>query len=279
MGHDMRSATKSITSLLTGIAIESGALGGVSERVFPRLAARYPTVGNPDPRKDAITVEHLLHMASGLACDDWISGSPGNENNMYPMRDWTRFFLDLPLFHTPGTSPQYCTAGVVTLGRVIAEATHRAIPDYSRDVLFAPVGIAQFRWSMFDDDRQTDTGGHLYLRPRDMAKIGQLVLQRGQWNGRQVVPASWIDRSTIQHVSLPGNQPYGYLWWVHTARIGARDVRYVAAQGNGGQMIMIVPEFDLVVVSTAGNFDLPSTNAPLGILENRILPAIDELAA
>ncbi|MEO8563216.1 MAG: serine hydrolase [bacterium] len=277
-GHDLRSATKSITSLLTGIAIEQGALSGVSERVFPRLAARYPTVTYPDVRKDDVTVEHLLHMSSGLACDDWTPGSPGNENNMYPTRDWIRFFLDLPVLVEPGVSVHYCTAGVVTLGRVVAEATNRTIPDFSRDVLFGPLGIAQFQWTLFDDGRQTDTGGHIYLRPRDMAKIGQLVLQRGQWNGRQIVPASWIDRSTTEHVLLPGFQPYGYLWWIHTIPYGAGQLRYIAAQGNGGQMIMIVPALDLVVVSTAGNYDDVKTNSPLRILENRIIPAVEDSA-
>ncbi|MEO6527622.1 MAG: serine hydrolase [Gemmatimonadaceae bacterium] len=278
VGHDLRSATKSLTSLLTGIAIDRGALRGVSEPVFPLLAVQYPVVGALDPRKGDVTVEHLLHMQSGLACDDWFSGSPGNERNMYPTRDWVRFFLDLPLIRPPGESTLYCTAGVVTLGRVVAEATNQPIPDFSRDALFAPLGIAQFRWSMFDDGRQTDTGGHIYLRPRDMAKIGQLVLQRGQWKGRQIVSASWIDRSTTEHVLLPGFQPYGYLWWIHTIAYGTRQLRYVAAQGNGGQMIMIVPELDLVVVSTAGNYDDDKTNSPLRILENRIIPAVEDSA-
>jgi CubicO group peptidase (beta-lactamase class C family) len=131
---------------------------------------------------------------------------------------------------------------------------------------------------MYDDGRQTDTGGHLYLRPRDMAKIGQLVLQRGVWNGRQIVSAGWIDRST----ATPGmlrSSPYGYLWWGASARHGAGEVRYVSARGNGGQTIMIVPQLDLVVVATAGNFDSDRGDVPLRLLENRIIPAVDVPAA
>ncbi|AXW61199.1 hypothetical protein CJO94_03795 [Ralstonia solanacearum] len=127
--------------------------------------------------RHGITLEHLLTMRSGLACDDRDPASPGQEDRMYQERDWVRYFLELPVAAPAGTVAHYCTGGVVALGRVVAEASKQPIPTFANAVLFGPLGISNARWADFDAHRQTDTGGHLALRPRDMAKIGQLVLQ------------------------------------------------------------------------------------------------------
>jgi CubicO group peptidase (beta-lactamase class C family) len=271
--HDMRSATKSITSLLVGITIDRGAISGVEEPVMLRLKEAYPSLRNPDPWKDGLTIEQLLLMRTGLACNDWDANSPGNEENMYPRRDWVRFFLDLPVAPFAASFSRYCTAGVVTLGRVVKEATQQPTEQFADEVLLGPLGIRNYCWATFDEGQQIDTGGHLHLRPRDMAKIGQLVLQRGSWHGQQLVSEAWIDQSTQSLTQLNEEQPYGYLWWVRRAPMNDTGVPYVAAEGNGGQYIFVVPSYDLVVVFTGSNYNNERENRPFYILESLILPA------
>jgi CubicO group peptidase (beta-lactamase class C family) len=274
--HDLRSTTKSITSLITGIAIDQGFVRGVSDPMLPYLAAAYPSHRNPDPAKQQITLEHLLTMRSGLDCDDSSFLSRGQEDKMYLRREWVQFFLDLPVAQAPGVSSRYGTSGVVALGRVLAAASARPFPQLAQEFLFGPLGIEHYRWSSFGDGRQTDTGGHLYLRPRDAAKIGQLVLQRGQWQGRQIVSPAWIEKSTSMHAQLYEQHPYGYLWWLTQAQFGQKRIPIISAQGNGGQFIFVIPEFELVVVFTGGNYNSPKTYRTFDILSKYVLRAVLE---
>jgi CubicO group peptidase (beta-lactamase class C family) len=193
---------------------------------------------------------------------------------MYPKADWISFFLSLPKAAAPGTQTFYCTAGVVTLGRIVSESSKMSIQDYSTRNLFAPLGITNSRWATFDSGRQTDTGGHLYLRPRDMAKIGQLVLQGGKWNGAQLVSQEWITKSTSQHTIIDGNRKYGYLWWLDSYKVGSKTYNAHMARGNGGQYIIVVPELDMVVVFTGENYNSPAQQRPFEVLVNYILPAV-----
>jgi CubicO group peptidase (beta-lactamase class C family) len=267
--HDLRSATKSITSLMVGVAIDQGMLSGVNEPIATRLAGPYP---NAPALANGITLAHLLTMSSGLACNDFVGSSPGNEEKMYGSPDWVRFFLELPKSAPPGTASYYCTGSPVALGRVVAEASRRPIPEFADTFLFAPLGVRGARWASFDGGRQTDTGGHIRMRPRDMARIGQLVLQNGQWNGRQLVSAAWIAESTRAHTVI-GETPYGYLWWSRQVLVAGRRVEVRYADGNGGQFIFIVPELDLVAVFTGENYNSPKAQQGGEILVNSILPA------
>lgn len=267
--HDMRSATKSITSLMVGVAIDQGMLSGVDEPIATRLAGPYP---NGPALKAGIRLSDLLTMRSGLACNDFIGASPGNESKMYESPDWVRFFLDLPATSAPGTHAFYCTGGVVALGRVVSEASKRPIPEFANTYLFTPLGIRDARWAMFDSNRQTDTGGHLRLRPRDMARIGQLVLQKGQWEGRQLVPATWIAQATATHTAIGGTD-YGYLWWHRAFTVKGRVLDAHYADGNGGQFIFVVPELDLVAVFTGENYNSPKADQGGQLLFEYILPA------
>ena len=270
--HDLRSATKSITSLMVGIAIDKGMLGGLDEPISKYLAAPYPQA---PALQYNIALEHLLTMRSGLECNDFVASSPGKEERMYVTQDWVRFFLDLPKAHDPGGPATYCTGGVVTLGRIIAEGSKRSIPDFAEAHLFGPLGVTGARWADFDNHRQTDTGGHLQLRPRDMARIGQLVLQGGKWNGVQLVSQAWIDQSTRQRVKYANGAPYGYLWWVGSVPYKDRKVEVRYADGNGGQFIFVVPELDLVAVFTGENYNnVQMSNRAFAILEENIIGAV-----
>ncbi len=280
--HDLRSATKSVTSLLVGIALDQGLLRDVHDPALPYLARAYPELAG-GPRDPPITLEHLLTMRSGLACDDRDRRSPGHEDRMYRARDWVRYFLELPRTHAPGEYTQYCTGGVVALGRIVAEAANQSIPQFAAEHLFKPLGIQAHAWRRFDRRSQTDTGGHLYLRPRAMAKIGQLVLQRGVWDYGDLVSGAWIDAMTaVQTRFAADKRPYGYLWWRIQARIqhGAEvtSIDLIYAHGNGGQYIFIAPTLDLVVVFTGSNYNSVKAERPLAILGEYILPAALTLA-
>ena len=138
------------------------------------------------------------------------------------------------------------------MSAVVRKAAGRPLDEFARAYLFEPLGISSAKWSRVGGD--TDAGGGLRLRPRDMAKIGQLVLAGGRWNGRQVVSKPWIDASTAPNIKATDDQLYGYLWWIGRARINRRVVQWIGALSRGGQYIRIVPELDLVVVVTAGYY-------------------------
>jgi CubicO group peptidase (beta-lactamase class C family) len=256
--RNTRSVTKTVTSMLIGIAIERGLLSGVEAPVFAffpdRRQCQYP-----DPRKEAITVEDFLTMSSCLACDDWEPASPGNEERMYPLADWIGFTLDLPLREVSardapgGRSFSYCTAGVTTLGGVLERATGQAVPDFARAVLFDPLGIGAANWT-YSPLGLALTGGGLLLQSRDLAKLGQLYLNGGSWHGRAIVPAWWVAASTRPHARIDDATGYGYLWWLRDFSSGGDSFSAYYMSGNGGNKVVVFPALDLVVVITSTNF-------------------------
>ena len=273
--HQLRSATKSVVSALAGIAIDRHALRGEDELVAARLP--YDSYANPDPRKERLTLKDLLTMRSGLACDDWDARSPGNESHVYQTGDWVKFVLDLPLVATPGTIGRYCSGNVAVVGRIVERATGTTLPAFARTNLFAPLGIrdADVKWNYTLDSSNASTFAQVYLRPRDMLKLGVLYLRHGEWNGRQVISRDWIARSTAAW-STVGDQQYGYFWWhqwvdAATPR-GLKRIDMVVASGNGGQKIYVVPSLDLVVVMTGGNYNVSSP--PTAIMRRVLLPAL-----
>ena len=143
-------------------------------------------------------------------------------------------------------------------------------------MLFAPLGINNYRWSRFDKKQKVDTGGHLYLTPQGMMKIGMLVSQRGTWEEQQLVSESWVAESTAPHTNINGN-PYGYLWWRNEFQLGQNQVVVLSARGNGGQVIFVVPGYDLVSVFTAGYYNSDDTQAVYDIFFRAILTSLSEL--
>lgn len=271
--HDLRSATKSLTSLLVGIAIDQGLLPGQDTPVLPRLSA-YAPLANPDARKEQLTVRHLLEMRTGLACDDWRPDSPGNEERMYRSRDWVRFVLDLPVAESPDTSSRYCTGGVVVLGALVQDAAALSFPEFSRRHLFAPLGITELAWdAAAGTGARTDTGGHLRLRPRDFAKVGQLVLDEGTWKGQPVVSKEWVRVSTEGRHPL-GDSKYGYLWWRNTFTVQGTPVDAVFARGNGGQYLFVFPSLGLVAAFTGSHYNDPKQDQPIDMVGRHVLSAV-----
>ncbi|HXE47038.1 MAG TPA: serine hydrolase, partial [Ramlibacter sp.] len=198
---------------------------------------------------------HVLTMSMGLK---WEEATPatGDDNNdearMHRARDPCRYVLGLASTAPAGQEFFYNTGALTLVSAIIRKATGRPLDEFARATLFEPLGITDFQWNRVKGD--TDAGGGLRLRPRDMAKIGQLVLAGGRWNDRQIVSRSWIETSTAQKIQATDGQTYGYLWWLGRSLYQGRNVQWVGALGRGGQSIRIVPELDLVVAVTAGYY-------------------------
>ena len=234
------SVTKSVTSALVGIAIEEGSIQGVDQPVsdfFPEALAV-----NPDPRKSAMTLEDLLTMRAGL---EWQEGNPAYRS-LYMSQDWVAFMLNKVLEDDPGTKFEYCSGCTHVLSGVIQKATGMPTQDFARTRLFEPLGITNYRWET-DSTGNTIGGWGLELTARDMAKFGTLFLQNGAWAGQQIIPASWVKKSTRDGIGAPGEWDYAYQWWVKA------DENLYAAQGMYGQKIYVVPDQELVVVVTVGS--------------------------
>jgi CubicO group peptidase (beta-lactamase class C family) len=269
--HNIFSAAKSITSILTGIAIDKGLIESVDAPILP-LLPEYTSYTNPDPRKSEITIRHLLNMSSGLDCDDWYADT---ETNMDQSSDWVKFTLDLQQVHDPGTNGLYCTGGVVTLGQIIENQSGMRLDQFADQNLFKPLGITNYKWKTSGDGRISGGGGELYLRPRDMARIGLTMLNNGVWNGNQVVPEDWVLQSIQNVITLPGPYTgYGFLWWKQTFTKNDSPVNIFFASGNGGQDIFVIPSEQMVLIFTQGNQDTSLGIQDIDMIQNYILPAI-----
>jgi CubicO group peptidase (beta-lactamase class C family) len=281
--RNTRSATKTIAGMLVGIAIDRKALSGTDAKVLPFFADKLP-LANPDKRKEAITVEDFLTMSSLLECDDWNDHSRGNEEKMYLIEDWSKFTLDLPIKGFPawakkpadakyGRSFSYCTAGVFMLGRVVARATKTPLTDFANAHLFGPLGITKLDWQRSPLGEEM-TGGGLGLRTRDLASLGQLYLNGGRWNGKQVVSAKWVAESIRPHAQIDEENDYGYLWWLRTFIADNPKTRAYYMTGNGGNKVAVFPELDLVVAITSTNYNQRDMHQLSDrLLKEHILPA------
>ena len=191
------------------------------------------------------------------------------------LADWPKFVLDLPMIDAPGTKGSYCSGNVAVAGRIVERAVGTSLPSFAQANLFEPLGIHDVRWNYALTASNAATFAQVYLRPRDMLKLGILFHQHGAWNGRQVVSRAWVERSTA-HWSHVGDQDYGYFWWHQWIDVatpaGTKRVDMVLATGNGGQKIYLIPSLDAVVVMTGGNYN---TNSPsTAIMRRELLPAM-----
>ncbi|HMF28566.1 MAG TPA: serine hydrolase, partial [Candidatus Cybelea sp.] len=261
--HDVRSAGKSVTGLLVGRAIEETHAFTPQTPVLSYLR-QYGPVANDDPRKRRITVENLMTMSSGLACDDNDDNSPGNEDTMESQTaqpDWYKYTLDLPMAYDPAVKAIYCSAGINLLGAIVSQATGAALTQYFYDRFAAPMDFGGYAMFLMPPPVSAAyMGGGDYFRPRDFLKFGQLFLNGGSWNGRSIVDARWLTESAVQRTVMNpdasgGGDRYGYTWHLSTLSVGGRPYEVINAGGNGGQIMAVVPALDMAVMITAGNYN------------------------
>lgn len=272
--HDLRSVTKSVISLLLGIALDRKLIRDIDESVinwFPQ----YSDLRTPE--KERITLRHLLTMSAGL---EWNENVPftdpkNSEMRMLCSADQYRYVLEQPVVVPGGQVWNYNSGGTLLLEAVIAKAADGALDDVAREFLFEPLSITDYAWTKNPKSGILEVGG-LRLRSRDLAKIGQLVVNGGNWNGRQIVSQKWVKESTAAHVG-PAHLTYfyGYQWWLGRSLVKGREVPWICAMGHGGQRIFVVPALNLVAVVTAGLYaDAVHGQLPLVIFNRYVLGAV-----
>jgi CubicO group peptidase (beta-lactamase class C family) len=272
--HTMQSVTKTVTSIVIGVAAGRGEFPSLDTPVLSFFDAA--AVQHVDERKKKVTVRHLLTMTAGF---DWREDLPyaDPDNTAMAMEasfDWVRYAIDRPMAQEPGSTFRYNSGATQLLSYVFRKATGRDIEPYAAEHLFAPLGIERWFWKR-SPSGLVDTEGGLYLTVHDMARLAQLYLQGGAWKGRQVVPADWVKASVAPAIAVPGpgGIHYGYKWWLHPYGTGHRLAW--AGSGFGGQRPIAIPEHGLVIAVTGWNIlpDGPSLGAKT--LIDRVLAALD----
>ena len=268
MTHHIMSCTKSITSACIGIAIEKGFIDSVHQSIFDYLPNHQQFNNN---EKNKITIEHLLTMTSGLQWNEWNAphGTAANDiDRLYIecYNDPLYCVLERPMVSNPGQSFTYNGGGMIILGEIIKNATKMNIVEFARMHLFEPLGIDSIQWHGFPKG-EIEAAGGLVMSPRDMLKLGVTYLNEGTWNGNRIITPDWVERSSIIYgnnikISIPiedsGKNGYGYTWWISEVGKGKRKTKMYRANGWGGQVIMVFPELDMVIVFTGGNYAMKS---------------------
>lgn len=272
--HDIRSISKSIVSACVGIAIAQGKLKGVNQSVFD-FFPEFEEYKTGDRAK--LTIDHLLSMSSGI---HWNEDVPYNdpENSEIQMArasNQVEYVLSQPMDTVPGVVWKYNGGTTQLLAAIIKKVSGQDVDEFAKDNLFTPLGITDFEWINYPMTSTPAAASGVRLRPRDLMKFGLLYYNKGQSNGKQILSPEWVDTSFETHVAKPNNEGYGYQFWIWNDQYHGKEVRMVVAVGNGNQRIFFNKEADLVVVTTAGDYnqwDLPKH--PGSLLGDFIYPAI-----
>ena len=283
--HDTRSAFKSVTSLLVGIALDKGYLKSVDTPLLDFFPDFTPT----DLRQQQISLRHLLEMKGGLRAEEFYGIGPYLEDEMSETDNWVQYALQVPLKDQPGLNFSYNSCEPLLVGAALSHAVETSIMDFSKEHLFAPLGITRYRWTITPAGYGM-TAGSFFMSPRDMVKLGELVLREGKWQGQTIISAPWIRTSTrcltpidfsfvrysrMDNAELQSAR-YGYYWYKERLRYREIDTVVLFASGNGGQYIMILPDWDMVVVFTGGNYGNWRGKLPFEILLKYILPSFEK---
>ncbi len=293
--HDTRSASKTFSSVILGVLKREGARISPDSKVYEVMSSLGP-FANPDPRKAKITLGHLLTHTSGLACDDNAETSPGNEDRIEADRsrpDWVKVTLDLPMKFEPGTHYAYCSMNINLAGAALSHVTGDWLPALFDRTVARPLDFGPYYWNLMGNG-EGYLGGGVFVRTRDFLKVGQAYLNGGVWNGKRIVSAAWVKDSLAPHAhispattGLEGDNfrnvyydvDEGLAW--HMVGVKSGDHVYPAyhANGNGGQLLLVVPQFDLVVMFTAGSYQTGLWNRERDdIVGGMIIPAILDLS-
>lgn len=274
--HDMRSAAKSISSAIVGIAKDKSLFKSVEQSIFDFLPTKYQS--QKDSLKAKINIQSLLTMSSGLdAIDYGINAnpkSPATEDNYQRSKDWTETILATPMINIPNTKANYGSANPYLLGIAMDSLVSEPLELFMDANLFQKLAISNY--ILFSDlNGNPYFGGGMYLTSKDMMKFGELYLNKGKWNSKRILSSKWIQNSFRNYLALENTKDkngYGYLWWHHSYQVKGKSIASIEARGAGGQYIFVIPSLKTVVVITSGNFRNGKTQQPEMIFENYILP-------
>jgi CubicO group peptidase (beta-lactamase class C family) len=270
--HHLSSVTKSVISAVVGIAIDKGYIRHINEPIykyFPEYQALF------DSAKKKILLTHVLTMSTGLEWDEFSYSFSDPRNSAYQWKrssDNLKFYLERELASPPGNVFNYSGGCMMLLAEIIHRATGVQIDRFAEQYLFNPIGIKKYKW-LGNDSLVTNNSGGLALRPRDMAKIGQLFLDGGKWKGEQIISKDWVINSTKQQISA-GNSGYGYQWWIRSFQADGKKLDSFYAIGLDGQFIIVIKELKMVIVFTGANFGDDWSSNVYKIVEKYIIPAI-----
>ena len=279
--HDTRSSFKSITSLLTGIAIDKKLLS-----LDDKLSRFFPELKNKE--KSNITVQHLLEMRSGLNCEEFYGIGPECENDMWETNDWIAYCLGVDVKGLPGLNWSYSSNDPMLIGEIVARASGMTIMDFAKKNLFKPLGIKNYKWTISPKGRGM-TAGSFYMKPIDMLKISGLVSNKGKWKGNQIVSEEWIEKSTNCEIDLDfsftryskmknakyESAKYGFYWYREHLQFDEIKTDVLFASGNGGQYMMLLSDYNAKVVFTGSNYGNWRGKLPFEILLKYIIPIIE----
>lgn len=285
--HDMRSAFKSITSILTGIAIDQGFIK-LDDKIL-KYFPDYKIKDENDRKKASITIKDLLEMKGGFDCEEFYGTGPDCEDQMEAADDWYDFAINVPMKDKPGVKWSYNSNAPILMGAIISRASGLSIIDFAKKYLFDPLAISDYRWTTSPKGQAT-TAGSFYIKPIDMLKIGTLVKQDGKWNENQVVSKNWIQQSTDCQIDIDfpflkysqianakyESARYGFYWYREKLQYKDLIAEVLFASGNGGQYIMILEEHDAVVVFTGSNYGNWRGKLPFEILLKYLIPILED---
>jgi CubicO group peptidase (beta-lactamase class C family) len=258
--HDLRSVTKSVVGLLYGIALDRGLVPSPDAPLMAQFP-EYPDLA-ADPVRAGITVGHALTMTLGTEWDEErpYTDPENSEIAMEMAPDRYRYVLERPVIVPPGSRWIYSGGAVALVGALIARGARKPLPDFAREALFAPLGIADFEWAAGSDGVASAASG-LRLTARDLLRIGQMVLAKGVHDGRQIVPAAWIEASLTPAIPTGDGLDYGRLWFLGQSDVPAASGprRWAAGFGNGGQRLCLCPDADVAAVIFAGQYNRRAT--------------------
>jgi CubicO group peptidase (beta-lactamase class C family) len=272
--HTLQSVSKTVASAIIGVAVTRGDFPALDTTILTYWDTS--AVANLDDRKRRITIRHLLTMTGGF---DWNESVPYGDprNTAGPLEaspDWVKFTIDRPMMREPGTEFNYSSGESALLAHIFFRATGVDMEEYAARHLFAPLGITDWHWKRTPSGT-IDTEGGLYLEARDLAKIWQLWLQAGQWNGATIVAERWVRESVTPRVATStraGAPRYGYKWWLYSNPVQPNALIW-AGSGFGGQFPMAFPDHDMVVVFNAWNIR-GSQYLPLRTMQERLIRAV-----
>ncbi|WP_299711144.1 serine hydrolase [uncultured Tenacibaculum sp.] len=276
--HNVRSVGKSFASTLLGIAIQENYIN--DEKALLKDFYNLKSFKNYTQKKDSITLESLLTMTSGFLGDDTNYNSPGNEEKMYPTKNWVDFTLNLPMEKDKksGSNFTYFTAGIVVLGDIIHKSVPKGLVSYADKKLFKPLGITNYKWQ-YTPQKAGNTAGGIQLRAIDFAKYGQLYKNKGTWKNKQILNEKWVEKTLSKQVSLANiglkNEYYGFLFWNKTYTVNNKTYEVSYCSGRGGNKIFIFKNIPFVIVITSSAYNVPNAHSNVDkMMQEYILPAV-----